>query len=98
MRAIYRLFVLQFFINGAFEAGYKVLFKGFAKVIKTLDKYIIEGFGILMAQTARFGSYLISRLQNGNINSYAFYSFVFVSIVLLCAVMVYFKGISQYGS
>ena len=98
VRAIYRLFVLQFFINGAFEAGYKVLFKGFAKVIKTLDKYIIEGFGILMAQTARFGSYLISRLQNGNINSYAFYSFVFVSIVLLCAVMVYFKGISQYGS
>ncbi len=97
IRTIYRLFVLQFFINRAFETCYRSLIKGFSKVIKTLDKYVVEGFGILLAQSVRFGSYLVSRLQNGSINSYALYSFIFVTAVLLCAVIVYFKGISQYG-
>lgn len=97
IRVIYRLFVLQFFINRAFEICYKGLIKGVSKGIKALDKYVIEGFGVLLAQSSRFGSYLVLRLQNGNINSYALYSFIFVTAVLLCAVMVYFKGISQYG-
>lgn len=97
IHAIYRLFVLQFFINRIFEICYKDLIKGLSRAIKALDKYIIDGFGILLAQSSRFGSYLILRLQNGSINSYALYSFIFITATLLCAAMVYFKGISQYG-
>ncbi len=96
VRFIYRLFVLQFFINRAFEICYNVFIKGFSKVIKTIDKYVIEGVAVLFAQSARFGSYLVLRLQTGNINSYVLCSFIFVTLVLLCAVMIYFKG-TQYG-
>jgi len=97
IRLIYRFIVLQFFINKIFEWLYKFLIKGTAKVIKAIDKYFINGFYVLLSQVARFGSYLSLRLQNGNLNSYTFCSFLFVTLILLCAVMVYFKGLSNYG-
>lgn len=97
IRFAYRLVVLQFYINKMLEFAYKTLIKGVAKIIKTLDTYVISGFWTFTGQIARFGGYLTLRLQNGNINSYIFYSFLFLTSVLLCAVMVYFKGLSQYG-
>ncbi len=97
VRLIYRFVVLQFYLNKIFELLYNVFIGGLSKVVRVLDKYVIGGIYTLIMQIARFGGYLISRLQNGNLNSYIFYSFVFVAAVLLCAVMVYFKGLSQYG-
>ena len=97
VKLIYRLFVLQFYINRAFEFCYKNLVKGVSKVVKAIDKYLIEGATVLFAQSARFGSYLVLRLQTGKLNSYVFCAFIFVTLVLLCAVMVYFKGTSEYG-
>lgn len=97
IRFIYRFIVLQFYINKMFDFIYKTLIKGVAKIIKTIDKYIINGFWNFTGQIARFGGYLVSRLQNGNINSYIFYSFLFLTSVLLCAAMVYIKRLSHYG-
>lgn len=96
-RLLYRIIVLQFYINKGFEAVYKIFIKGTAKVINALDKYILNGVYTLVAQVTRFGAYLCLRLQNGKITSYAFYSFLFATAVLLCAVIVYLKGVSQYG-
>lgn len=97
IRLIYRFVVLQFYINKIFEWMYKILIKETSKVVKAFDKYVINGFYTLFSQGVRFGSYLISRNQTGNINTYIFSSFVFITLVLLCAIMVYFKGITQYG-
>jgi len=97
VRFIYRLVVLQFYINKIFEWLYKIFIKGTAKVFAAIDEYVIKGFWAFMGQIARFGSYLGLRLQNGNLTAYIFSSFLFVVLILLCAVMVYFKGISNYG-
>ena len=97
IRMIYRFVVLQFYINKLFEFVYNILIKGVSRLINFLDKYIIGGIYILLSQFIRLGGYMSLRLQNGNLNSYIFYSFVFITAILLCAVMVYFKGLSQYG-
>ncbi len=97
IRFVYRLIVFQFYINKIFEALYQILIKGIAKTAEAIDKYVIGGFYILLSQIVRFGSYLSLRNQTGNINSYIFCSFVFITLMLLCAVMVYFKGLSNYG-
>ncbi len=96
-RPLYRFIVLQFYINKLFESAYQILIKKTAKLTEAIDKYVISGFYILISQITRFGSYLCLRNQTGNINSYIFCSFAFFVLVFLCAVMVYFKGLSSYG-
>lgn len=65
----------------------------FCRFVDFIDKYIVNGVVVILGLTTRVFSYLVSKLQNGNVQSYLAYS-----VFILAAIMVVIVGIYLLGS
>lgn len=55
-----------------------------------IDKYIVDGLVKLVAVLTRFMAWVVSKLQNGNVQTYLSYSIFFIGTILLTIVGFYF--------
>lgn len=61
--------------------------------INIIDKYVIEGFINITVKITKFISNIISKLQNGNIQTYVSYSIFSIGIILLIILYLYFMAL-----
>lgn len=69
------------------------LFLAFCKVINLFDKYVIDNFINSTAKIAQNISKLISKLQNGNIQTYVSYSIFTAGVVFVIILYFYFMAV-----
>ena len=58
-----------------------------------IDKYVIEGIINITVKITKFISNIISKLQNGNIQTYVSYSIFSIGIILLIILYLYFMAL-----
>lgn len=92
-----KLLISGLYFNKLYGFIYKYCFEVLAKAVLAVDKYVINGFSFAFGQLTRFTGYLTLKIQDGKINSSVFLAFAFLSLMLICVVTVYIKGLSQYG-
>ena len=61
--------------------------------VNIIDKYVIEGFINITVKITKFISNIISKLQNGNIQTYISYSIFSIGIILLIILYLYFMAL-----
>ncbi len=61
--------------------------------VNIIDKYVIEGFINITVKITKFISNIISKLQNGNIQTYVSYSIFSIGIILLIILYLYFMAL-----
>lgn len=93
---LFQLSYNRFYIDDlyAFLAG-KVYYV-ISKLCAMFDKYIVDGFVILSALGVRSVSWVLSKMQTGNFQSYLAYSAVFLAMVM-AGLMLAYTLIIQYS-
>ncbi|MDD3237700.1 MAG: NADH-quinone oxidoreductase subunit L [Candidatus Gastranaerophilales bacterium] len=89
-RWLYKLSSKTFYINEIYSFFIKKVFNNFCKLINFLDKYIIDGAVRLVALLTRGFGWLVSKLQNGNVQSYLAYSVFFIGVLFMTVLVFYF--------
>lgn len=87
---IYKLSYNTFYINQINSWVINNVFLRLCRVQSFFDKYIVDGFVNLVGLFTRFMSWIVSKLQNGNVQTYISYSIFFIGTMLLSIVGFYF--------
>lgn len=74
----------------------KKLYYMVSKVCSFVDKYIVDGLVILAGLNVRACSWMFSKMQTGNFQSYLAYSVVFLAIVF-AGLMFAYTAILNFG-
>lgn len=88
---LYKLSEKELFIPNIYDFIGKV-FLYFFNFIYLFEKYIIDGTINLIGTTNKFLSKIISKLQNGNIQTYISYSIFAIGIILIVVLYFYFMA------
>lgn len=86
---LYKLSYNKFYIDNFYNFVSERLYYLVSKVCSIVDKYIIDGFVILIALNVRASSWVFSKMQTGNFQSYLAYSVVFLAIVFAILMIIY---------
>ncbi len=68
--------------------GISNLFIGFSKLFLFFENQIFEGFNNLTVKLTKYGSNLIGKMQNGNIQTYISYSILSIATILLITILI----------
>lgn len=68
------------------------VFLRFCRFLDFVDKYIINGVVVIFALTTRVFSYIFSKSQTGNVQSYLTYSIFIIGLVMLVVALLYILG------
>lgn len=88
---LYKLSEKELFIPNIYDFIGKV-FSYFFNFVYLFEKYIIDGTINLIGKTNKILSKIISKLQNGNIQTYVSYSVFSIGIILLVVLYFYFMA------
>ncbi len=80
----------KFYINKIYSFLTAKIFFGICVLTNLIDRYIIDGIVNLCGAAVRLCAYIISRLQNGNVQAYITYSIGVIGIFLFALVWVYY--------
>ncbi len=92
---IYNLSYNKFYIDRFYLFLVRVIFNSFCKVLEFIDLYIIDGLVRLFALITRGFSWIVTKMQSGNVQTYISYSIFMIGAILLSVVGFYywlFKG------
>lgn len=93
---LYQLSYNKFYIDNFYDFLTKKIYYTFAKLCGFFDKYLLDGLVVLAALNVRAFSWICSKMQTGNFQSYLAYSVVFLAIVF-AGLMFAYSMIMQYG-
>lgn len=93
---LYKLSYNKFYIDNFYDFLTQRIYHIIAKICALFDKYIINGLVILTALNVRAGSWVFSKMQTGNFQSYIGYSVVFLALVIT-GLMFAYTMIVQYS-
>jgi len=93
---LYQLSYNRLFIDNFYDFLSKKIYYLAAGICAIFDKYIVDGLVILAALNVRAFSWVCSKMQTGNFQSYLAYSVVFLAIVF-AGLMLAYSIIMQYG-
>lgn len=78
---LYQLSYNRFYIDNFYNFITEKIYYIISKISAFVDKYIVDGLVILSALNVRACSWVFSKMQTGNFQSYLAYSVVFLAIV-----------------
>lgn len=87
---LYKLSFNKFYIDEIYSWFINKIFLNVCKLIRIFDKYIVDGFVNFVALFTRFMAWIVSKLQNGNVQTYLSYSIFLIGTVLVSIVGFYF--------
>jgi len=93
---LYQLSYNKFYIDNFYKFITEKIYFIISRICSFVDKYIIDGLIILAALNVRACSWVFSRMQTGNFQSYLAYSVVFLAIVFT-GLMFAYTMIVNYG-
>lgn len=93
---LYQLSYNKFYIDNFYDFISKKLYYMVSKVCSFVDKYIVDGLVILAGLNVRACSWMFSKMQTGNFQSYLAYSVVFLAIVF-AGLMFAYTAILNFG-
>src|SRR5574344_124716 len=93
---IYKLSYNRFYIDDLYRLISDKLYAGVSEVCKFIDKYIFNGFVVFCTLFTRSLSWILSRMQTGNFQSYLAYSISFIALAFV-GLMLAYTIIIQYG-
>lgn len=93
---LYNLSYNRFYIDNFYDFLANRLYHFVSRISAFVDKYFIDGFVILATLSVRTYSWILSRMQTGNFQSYLAYSVVFLGIVF-AGLMFAYTAIIQYS-
>lgn len=96
VKGLYELSYNRFYIDNFYDFLSKKLYYVFAKICDIVDKYVVNGLVIAAALSVRACSWVFSKMQTGNFQSYLAYSVVFLAIVF-AGLMFAYTLIIQYS-
>lgn len=94
--ALYKLSYNRFYIDNLYDFIAKKLYRAVAVVSAFFDKYVIDGIVVLCSLITRVFSWVYSKMQTGNFQSYLSYSVVFLAI-FFAGLMIAYTMIIQYS-
>jgi len=87
---LYKLSCNKFYIDEINQFWIQKVFVRICDIVEFIDRNIIDGIVKLIALVTRGFAYIVSKLQNGNVQTYLAYSVFVIGSVLLTVVMFYF--------
>lgn len=93
---LYQLSYNRFYIDNFYDFLTTKIYYIFSKICAFMDKYLVDGLVILAALNVRAFSWVLSKMQTGNFQSYLAYSVVFLAIVF-AGLMFAYTVIVQYS-
>lgn len=89
IKGLYQLSYNRFYIDNFYDFLSTKIYYVFAKISGVFDKYIIDGLVTLSALNVRACSWVFSKMQTGNFQSYLAYSVIFLAIVFTGLMLAY---------
>lgn len=93
---LYQLSYNKFYIDNFYDFLSQRMYYLISKICAFVDKYLVDGLVILAALNVRAFSWVLSKLQTGNFQSYLAYSVVFLAIIF-AGLMFAYTVIVQYS-
>lgn len=87
---MYKLSFNKFYIDEINNWLVKRIFLVGCRIIEIFDKYVVDGLVNFVALFTRFMAWIVSKLQNGNVQTYLSYSIFLIGTVLISIVGFYF--------
>lgn len=87
---MYKLSFNKFYIDEINNWFIKRIFLTGCRIIEMFDKYVVDGFVNFVTLFTRFMAWVVSKLQNGNVQTYLSYSIFLIGTVLISIVGFYF--------
>lgn len=89
-KLVYKLSINKFYIDEIYNWLVNNIFLNACKLIRIFDKYVVDGFVNFVALFTRFMAWVVSKLQNGNVQTYLSYSVFLIGTILISIVGFYF--------
>lgn len=89
---LYKLSHNAFYVEPICDWFVENVFLKLCRLLDFVEKYIINGIVIVFTLTTRIFSYIFSKLQNGNTQSYITYSVFILAAVMLATALFYILG------
>ncbi len=89
---LYKLSHNAFYVEPICDWFVENVFLKLCRLLDFVEKYIINGIVIVFTLTTRIFSYIFSKLQNGNAQSYITYSVFILAAVMLATALFYILG------
>lgn len=89
LSGFYELSYNKFYIDNFYDFLSQRVYYTFARITAFIDKYIIDGIVIFSALCVRSFSWVLSKLQTGNFQSYLAYSVVFIASIMVTLMFAY---------
>ncbi len=89
---LYKLSYRKFYFDEIYRWVIDNLLLRVCRLLDFVDKYIVDGCVTLMALVTRVFSYVFSKSQTGNVQSYLGYSIVVISLIMLVVGALYVLG------
>lgn len=101
-RVLYQLSYNKFYIDNFYDFISRKIYYGVAIFCAFVDKYIIDGLVILSGFNVRVASWVFSKMQTGNFQSYlayavAFLAFVFAGIMFAYTLIINYSLLGNGG-
>ena len=97
MNKIQKFILKGYYIDELYAFIVNIIYKNWCKILYYFDKFIIDGISNLVSFLTKVLSNFISKLQNGNINSYIVYSFILIVFLASISLVYYYKFIITKG-
>lgn len=89
---LYKLSYNAFYLESVCDWFVENVFLKICRLLDFVEKYIINGIVIVFTLTTRIFSYIFSKLQTGNVQSYITYSVFILGAVMLVTALFYILG------
>lgn len=86
---LYPLSYNKLYIDNFYNYVADKIYHGISRICSVFDKYVIDGFVIVIAIAVRGFSWIFSKLQTGNFQSYLAYAVAFLAIIFAGLMFVY---------
>lgn len=99
---LYQLSYNRFYIDNLYDFFSKKLYDAVTRIFSIFDRYVIDGIVNFTALNARAASWIFSKMQTGNFQSYLAYSVIFLAAIFTAlmfsySIIVNFSLISSGG-
>lgn len=99
---LYQLSYNRFYIDNLYDFFAKRLYYIVSKICAFIDKFFIDGLVVLSALSVRACSWVLSKMQTGNFQSYLAYSVIFLAAIFAIlmfaySIIIHFSLISTMG-
>lgn len=88
---LHKLSYNKFYLDNIYEFITKKIFGSIFKLLEIIDKYVVDGLVKLIVLIFRFFAWVVSKMQNGNFQTYIAYSILVTGIIMFCVVEFYFR-------